>query len=104
MVKMVESAEEFKTLKMGDKPVRASPPRAPPGSFLRVVIKSAVRAFYGPSTHPPYPFESSVSAKTHRDATERATSSSPIHRARSPALEIHPQPSGSPRGPLLFFK
>lgn len=33
MVKMVESAEEFKALKMGDKPVRASPPRALPGSF-----------------------------------------------------------------------
>ena len=103
MVKMVESAEEFKTLKMGDKPVRASPPRAPPGSFSSRCHQIGRQGFLRP-VHPPYPFESSVSAKTHRDATERATSSSPIHRARSPALEIHPQPSGSPRGPVLFFK
>ena len=52
MVKMVESAEEFKTLKMGDKPVRASPPRAPPGSFSSRRHQIGRQGFLRP-VHPP---------------------------------------------------
>ena len=102
MVKMVESAEEFKALKMGDKPVRASPPRALPGSFSSR-CQLGRQGFFRP-VPPPDPSESSTSAKIPRDAPHRATTAPPIHRARSPAPEIRPPTPGSPRGPEIFFE
>ena len=102
MVKMVESAEEFKTLKMGDKPVRASPPRAPPGSFLRVVIKSAVRAFYGPSTRRtrssrPYPRKLTATPPSARPPVPRS-----IARALPPSRSTR-NPPDRPADPCSFL-
>ena len=88
MVKMIESAEEFATLKKGDKPVRSPrPDAASPLFFTAPGLKNLITMPRG--TRSPHPH--------HPDRT-RAISRGPSHRAESSV-----QARGPPRGTRVIF-
>ena len=101
---MVESAEEFKTLKMGDKPVRASPPRAPPGSFSSRCHPSARQGFLRRARPPavctrssrPYPRKLTATPPSARPPVPRSIARA-LSRPRDPpaTLRIAPRTRAS---------